>query len=147
MTTQLLKHTGTGALAGVTIGTLQSVAFSAINGPQYLPGVPDFLAGFANENTAVLVQLVVYALLGALCVLASAIYDVERLSIATATLTHVGLIGGGVFAAGWFLKWFSAHTALRFVVAFLLIYAALWAISWLYYSRTVKTVNARLRDR
>ena len=52
-----------------------------------------------------------------------------------------------MLAAGWYLKWFSAATALGFAVTFLVIYALVWAVSYLRYRHTVSIVNARLRER
>lgn len=143
----LLKRTGTGALAGITIGSLQTLVVSAARSTHYTPGNPDFLAGFANENAAVLVQLIVYALLGTACMLASEIYRSDRLSMTAATLCHLALVGGGVMTAGWYLQWFSGPTALSFAVAFILIYAVVWMGGYLHYRHVVNAVNARLSER
>ncbi|WP_167202662.1 DUF3021 domain-containing protein [Actinomyces respiraculi] len=146
-TTHILKRTGTGALGGITIGSLTTLAFSAAHSTHYTPGVPEFLVGFANENVAVLVQLVVYALLGAVCMLASEVYRSDRLNMSTASLVHLVLVGGGVAAAGWYLQWFSGPTALRFGVVFILVYAVIWVASYLRYRHVVNAVNARLSTR
>ena len=143
----LLKSLGTGSLAGVTVGTLQTLVVSSAGGTRYTPGNPAFLSGFANENLAVLVELLVYALLGGVCMLASEVYRSDRLSIATSTLAHLGLVGGSVLTAGWYLKWFSASTALGFAVVFLIIYTVIWVANYLRYRRTINAVNARLSER
>ena len=131
----LLKSLGTGSLAGVTVGTLQTLVVSSAGGTRYTPGNPAFLSGFANENVAVLVELLVYALLGGVCMLASEVYRSDRLSIATSTLAHLGLVGGSVL------------TALGFAVVFLIIYTVIWVANYLRYRRTINAVNARLSER
>lgn len=146
-TTHIIKRIGTGALAGITIGSLQTLVVSAAGSTHYTPGNPAFLAGFANENVAVLVQLIAYALLGMACMLASSVYRSDRLSITTATLAHLVLVGGGVMTTGWYLKWFSGPTVLGFAVVFFLIYAVVWVANYLHYRHMIDAVNARLSER
>ncbi len=146
-TTHLLKRTGTGALAGITIGSLQTLVASAAGSTRYTPGHPNFLAGFANENVAVLVQLIVYALVGVTCMLASEVYRSDRLSITAATLAHLVLVGGGVMTAGWYLKWFSGPTIPGFAVVFFLVYAVVWVANYLRYRHMIDAVNTRLSER
>lgn len=148
MNTSILTRAGVGALGGVTIGSVISLLASSMKGTDYLPGAPGFLEGFANENTAVLIQLIVCALLGAVCALAASVYDAERLSIAVASLTHLGIVAVGVFGAGWYLQWFvPGQTLLGFAIIFLIVYALMWVGGWLHYRQQITRVNEGLTSR
>ncbi len=76
------------SLIGVGIGSILSLVFSLIHG-EYAPGVPEFLDGFSNTNKAMIVQTIIFIVLGILQGFASEIFkNVDEQNFKTIFLKH-----------------------------------------------------------
>ena len=62
---RLFKKMAAFGLMGIGIGSILSLAFSLIHG-DYSPGVPEFLESFSNTNKAMVVQTIIFVVLGVL---------------------------------------------------------------------------------
>lgn len=138
----------TNAAIGIAIGTSIELAFSAaLHGP-YTAGVPSFRASFDNELTAILVERLVYAALGVVMGASAGLFRMERISLPMATASHLAICAGSVLAAGTYLHWFDLEAGLPFAIgSMLLVYGAIWVVSWLWNRRTIDRMNANLPRR
>jgi len=92
------------SLIGVGIGSILSLVFSLIHG-EYAPGVPEFLDGFSNTNKAMIVQTIIFIVLGILQGFASEIFkNVDEQNFKTIFLKHYLLIMLPLLLAGYYLK-------------------------------------------
>ncbi|MDP9800939.1 hypothetical protein J2S49_001015 [Arcanobacterium wilhelmae] len=133
---------------GIGIGTTMELITSAINGTEYSPGVPAFLAQFGSENAGVAVERVLYGLYGAVCALAGLLYENERRPIALTSTLHFGIIAAFGLAIGAYLKWFTfGWEFVGFAVFFIGIYLAIWLVAYLLDRAKVKEMNAKLAQR
>ncbi|MDY6050804.1 MAG: DUF3021 domain-containing protein [Rothia sp. (in: high G+C Gram-positive bacteria)] len=135
-----------GALIGIAIGCTMELLFSALMGSTYVPGVPSYLAQFDQQNTAVLVERLIYAGLGAVHYCAADLYKNERWPLALATLVHAAIVLTSVLLAGAYLHWFplTMGAFMGFLLVALLIYALVWVISFWVSLRETRTINAAL---
>ncbi|MDO4613818.1 MAG: DUF3021 domain-containing protein [Actinomycetaceae bacterium] len=146
---KIAKSALIGALAGITIGSICELVFSAVLSPgTYTPGVPEFLAQHDSELIAVVYERIAYALLGVYGSVTSVVFDLvgdKPRGLARATLAHVVLISVGFSLCGLYLRWFDMGLPLlSALVSFLLIYAAVWTIQYLVARRQIARINAAL---
>lgn len=133
---------------GIAIGTSIELALAAAGGLPYTSGSPSFIAAFDNELTAILVERLVYAGVGVATGFGARIFQIERLSLLTATIAHLVLCMGAVLTAGVYLRWFALDASLiPFIGEILIIYWVIWLIAWMQARRTVNRVNASLPRR
>lgn len=140
---------GIGALGGVTIGTFIEV-FASLAAGTYVPGTPEYLAAASNPLVAVLVERLLYALLGAISGAAGKLYDSEKLSLGAATAIHAPIIGISVLVIGVYLRWFPIDNPwayVGFILVFAAIYAVIWVCLWLYIKGQIKRANQKLAQR
>ncbi|MBY4798219.1 DUF3021 domain-containing protein [Collinsella sp. AGMB00827] len=138
-----------GMLGGIVIGTTLELLGSAVHGGSaYVPGVPSFLASFANEHTAVLVERIVYALLGLTMNLPRRLFDLDRLSLAAATALHFLIVIGSLLVAGIYLQWAQMGPQLiSFIAIASAIYFVIWFIIWFSIRHKISQMNQRLGAR
>lgn len=140
------KKAVNGAIVGIAVGCLIELFSSSFYGASYSPGNPDFLALFANQHVAVLVERIVYALLGVMFALGAEIFEVERLSLASATALHFAMTLAGLFTANLVLKWTPAAVGpyLGFFMAMLVVYICGWLFNWLTVRNEIKKANEKI---
>ena len=115
---KLLKKMVAFGLMGIGIGSILSLAFSLIHG-EYAPGVPEFLDSFSNTNKAMIVQTIMFIVLGILQGFASEIFkNVDEQNFKTIFLKHYLLIMFPLLLAGYYLKWFVGLKTLILMVVF-----------------------------
>ena len=138
-----------GAASGIAIGCLIELLFSALfAGNSYVPGVPGFLASFANMNVAVLVERVLYALIGVAGVMASSLFDNEKRPLIVSTSIHCIVIAITVCSVGVVLGWVRNWTGVISMLAiFLAVYALIWVCIYLTERNIAKKMTRQINER
>lgn len=135
---RLIKSALWRGVVGFALGMLAGVAIL------YL-ACPDALAGAGPG--ALIAHFLLSGLYGALGVGATVVYDIERWSITRATLTHLCVTLGGLYALGLAQGWL-ALTALGFLVptlGFIAVYALIWLFQYLSFRRKVSQMNQTVK--
>lgn len=136
-----------GVPIGVTIGIVIELVVSALYGGDYVPGTPAFLATFANVHAAVAVERVVFALLGAVMGAVSVVFELEKFSLARATITHMMVVVVSLLGAAWYLRWVPAGWPLvGFIGVAAGVYGCIWAGMWVRIRAQIRQANRRLSD-
>lgn len=144
---KLLKKMVAFGLMGIGIGSILSLAFSLIHG-EYAPGVPEFLDSFSNTNKAMIVQTIIFIVLGILQGFASEIFkNVDEENFKTIFLKHYLLIIFPLLLAGYYLKWFVGLKTLILMVVFSsFLYALIALVSYLSVRNDIKKINSKLSN-
>ena len=144
---KLLKKMVAFGLMGIGIGSILSLAFSLIHG-EYAPGVPEFLDSFSNTNKAMIVQTIIFIVLGILQGFASEIFkNVDEQNFKTIFLKHYLLIMFPLLLAGYYLKWFVGLKTLILMVVFSsFLYSLIALVSYLSVRNDIKKINRKLSN-
>lgn len=144
---KLFKKIVAFSLMGIGIGSILSLAFSLIHG-NYSPGVPEFLESFSNTNKAMIVQTIIFTILGILQGFASEIFkNVDEQNFKTVFLKHYLLIMFPLLLAGYYLKWFVGLKTLILMVVFSsFLYAVIALVSYLSVRNDIKKINSKLSN-
>ena len=144
---KLLKKMVAFGLMGIGIGSILSLAFSLIHG-EYAPGVPEFLDSFSNTNKAMIVQTIIFIVLGILQGFASEIFkNVDEQNFKTIFLKHYLLIIFPLLLAGYYLKWFVGLKTLILMVVFSsFLYSLIALVSYLSVRNDIKKINSKLSN-
>lgn len=144
---KLLKKMVAFGLMGIGIGSILSLAFSLIHG-EYAPGVPEFLDSFSNTNKAMIVQTIMFIVLGILQGFASEIFkNVDEQNFKTIFLKHYLLIMFPLLLAGYYLKWFVGLKTLILMVVFSsFLYSLIALVSYLSVRNDIKKINRKLSN-
>ncbi|AME10074.1 MULTISPECIES: DUF3021 domain-containing protein [Gemella] len=142
---KLIKTIFIYALLGVGIGNIITLGFSIAYG-SYLPGVPKFIDSFGSVNSAVVVQTVIYMILGILQGIAGIIFkNAEYTGLAKIFIVHYILIIAPLVLAGYYLCWFnSIKTLLGMLVFSSIIYIIIAVVSYFTIKSDIKKINAKL---
>ncbi len=107
---------------------------------------PGMFAGEASPG-ALITCLVTSGLYGALGMGATVTYDIERWSISRATLTHLFIALGGMYALGLAQGWltFSVYGFLVPTLGFIAAYFLIWLVQCLSYRRKVSQMNRTMK--
>ena len=110
-------------------------------------GVIIFLCNSSRSFSEALPYILLSGIPGAIAMGSTVIYDIEKWSIARATLTHflitffcLYLVG---FALGWFRFWEPAFWI--FTAAMIAAYILIWLIQYMAYKRQVRKMNEDLQ--
>ncbi|MDO5722572.1 MAG: DUF3021 domain-containing protein [Actinomycetaceae bacterium] len=131
------------ATLGLTIGILIELVVSSANGTTYLAGDPDFLNQFSNHNLAVLIERLVFALLGVVMGLSSELFNRDSWSLGRATAVHALVVTSSLTLAAITLKWIPLGWAIfGFILLVLGVFAVIWLVIWFSIARQVARINA-----
>ena len=135
------------SLIGVGIGSILSLVFSLIHG-EYAPGVPEFLDGFSNTNKAMIVQTIIFIVLGILQGFSSEIFkNAGEQNFKMIFLKHYLLIMLPLLLAGYYLKWFVGLKTLMLMLVFSsFLYAVIALVSYLSVRNDIKKINSKLSN-
>ncbi len=122
------------ALIGALIGMMIAVMIYVLGG--YSEPKPPRLE--------LLFQVIGSALLGAVNMGATVIYEIESWSILRVTATHYALSFGSFIVCNLLLGWFKADEMLIVFILFTAVYFLIWLIMFLIGKRRVKILNEEL---
>ena len=128
-------------LLGIGVGNLLNLIFSMVYG-EFSPGKPMFIDSFSSVNTAVLVETIVFAVLGLLQGLTSNIFQSKlNDNIRITFIAHYCLILLPLILAGYYLKWFNNFTAfLSMMLLASMIYVVIGVVKYLSIRKSIKRI-------
>ena len=134
-------------LLGIGAGNVINLIFSILNG-QFYPGVPLYIQSFDNLNMAVLVQTLVYAILGILQGLVGKVFQSKlNDNIIIVFVSHYFLIMLPLMLAGYYLKWFSSFTTLILIlITATIVYILIGIVRYFSIKNSIREINIKLRD-
>lgn len=134
-------------LLGIGVGNVINLIFSILYG-QFYPGMPLYIQSFDNLNTAVLIQTLVYAILGILQGLASKVFQSKlNDNIVIVFVSHYFLIMLPLVLAGYYLKWFSSFTTLiLMLITATIVYILIGIARYLSIKKSIREINIKLND-
>ena len=134
-------------LLGIGVGNVINLIFSILNG-QFYPGVPLYIQSFDNLNMAVLVQTLVYGILGILQGLVGKVFQSKlNDNIIIVFVSHYFLIMLPLMLAGYYLKWFSSFTTLILIlITATMVYILIGIVRYFSIKNSIREINIKLRD-
>lgn len=136
-----------GAPLGLAISTMISIGISLAAGDgRYYAVVPELARDCGNEINAVTLQAVCSLLYGSAWAGASLIWDAERWSLLKMTVTHLLVCSLATFPIAYLMRWMdhSISGVLMYFGVFLVIYAVIWIVQYLYMKKKIDEINSSL---
>ena len=134
-------------LLGIGVGNVINLIFGILYG-QFYPGMPLYIQSFDNLNTAVLIQTLVYAVLGLLQGLAGKVFQSKlNDNIIIVFVSHYFLIIIPLVLAGYYLKWFSSvSTLILMLIIATVVYILIGIARYLSIKKGIREINIKLND-
>ena len=134
-------------LLGIGVGNVINLIFGILYG-QFYPGMPLYIQSFDNLNTAVLIQTLVYAILGLLQGLAGKVFQSKlNDNIVIVFVSHYFLIMLPIVLAGYYFKWFSSLTTLiLMLITATVVYILIGTVRYFSIKNSISEINIKLRD-
>ena len=134
-------------LLGIGVGNVINLIFSILSGKFY-PGVSLYIQRFDNLYMAVLIQTLVYAILGILQGLAGKVFQSKlNDNIIIVFVSHYFLIIIPLVLAGYYLKWFSSVTTLiLMLITATVVYILIGIVQYFSIKNSIREINIKLRD-
>ena len=134
-------------LLGIGVGNVINLIFGILYG-QFYPGMPLYIQSFDNLNTAVLIQTLVYAILGLLQGLAGKVFQSKlNDNIVIVFASHYFLIMLPLVLVGYYLKWFSSLTTLiLMLITATVVYILIGIVRYFSIKNSISEINIKLRD-
>ncbi len=118
----------------------------SIGDKRYSPVLPAFAARFPSDTTAVIVQLLLIGLVGAVFAACSVIFEVERWSFLKQGLVHLAITLSVTIPVCLFCWWPQNPGGLWILVgSWLFCYAATWLSQYLLFRRRVRALDAKIK--
>ena len=147
MLKKALRRAAFSAPACMLINQLVGVCISLSNADgRYSPVTPAFAARFPSDTAAVIVQLLLIGLVGAVFAACSVIFEIERWSFLKQGLVHLA-ITSAVCVPVCLYCWMpeSAAGALILCASWLFTYTATWLSQYLIYRHRIRALDARIK--
>lgn len=134
-------------LLGIGAGNVINLIFGILCG-QFYPGTPLYIQSFDNLNMAVLIQTLVYAILGILQGLAGKVFQSKlNDNIVIVFVSHYLLIMLPLVLAGYYLKWFSSLTTLiLMLITATMVYILVGIVRYFSIKNSIREINIKLKD-
>ena len=138
MIKKLLKRAGIGFVTGIAVCAVITAITS--DGTQVAPA---FASAVGSPKWAVLIQLLLAGLCGAISMGGTVLYDVDRLPLSLGTLIHCLLCVTPFAALALLLHWVEGiGGALIFAGAQIAAFFIIWLILFLLYRKQIRELNA-----
>ena len=110
-------------------------------------GVVIFLCNSSRSFAETLPYILLSGIPGAVAMGSAVIYEIEKWSIARATVTHFLITFAGIYLAGLSLGWFrfGEPAFWIFTAAMTAAYILVWLIMYIAYKRQIRKMNENLR--
>ncbi len=135
---------------GVTIMVFISTIFNLTSGSQiYYATNQAFYKDFENHLIPTLISFGIGGIIGVIAALLAKIYNIEKLSLLSKSLLHLGSMFILIFSAGHYLKWYhlkSLSEIISVLITFIIIYFLIWTIRYLQAKREWKYISEQLRS-
>jgi uncharacterized membrane protein len=147
MKKQIISRGIQGIPMGITIGYLITV-FSSLGWADghYVPCVPELAEQLGSQINAVILQTVLCAILGVVFGAASAIWEIEKWSIAKQTGVYFLIIAITMLPIAYIACWME-HTIVGFLIyfgIFFAIFIVIWISQYLIWKSKIKKIGERV---
>ncbi len=123
-----------GLLGGIVISYLITIGISlAIGDGSYYPCVLSLVERFGNEVTAIIIQTVLSAVLGAGFAGSSIIWEMDKWSLLKQTSIYFGIVSVLMMTVAYICEWMehSVKGILSYFAIFLVIFIVVWIVQYL----------------
>ena len=136
-----------GFAMGTILGNLIEIILNLIQTQTFSFASDIQIATFGLPLTIVL-QTLLSGLFGAICFAGTAFYEIEKWSIAVATLVHYLCILATYFAIGFLLRWipFDVWIILIIIGSFTIAFFIVWLIMYLRWKKRINEMNNDLQN-
>ena len=134
---QFILLTVIGAVMGIAIWLIMLLANN-----------PKALSDGSHSPGIIILNVILSAVFGALCMGGAVVYDIEEWSILRATFTHFVIVFASFNVVGLSLKWFSFGSIEYWIIHAVMIvaYILIWLIQYLIFKRKVNELNRELEN-
>lgn len=132
---------------GIAIGYIITILISLFYGQgYYLPCVPSLAESAGSELGAVLLQAVLCGLLGSCFASCSIIWELDSWSILKQTGVHFLITAFVMLPIAYINKWMehSIGGFLLYLAVFIIIFALIWLIQYIFWKNKIKEINQLL---
>lgn len=133
-----------GLLGGIVISYLITIGISlAIGDGSYCPCVPSLIERFGNEVTAIIIQTVLSAVLGAGFAGSSIIWEMDKWSLLKQTSIYFGIVSVLMMTVAYICEWMehSVKGILSYFAIFLVIFIVVWIVQYLIWKVRISKIK------
>ena len=144
MKKELLFRLFIGFLGGVVLSYFITIAISLIIGDgNFYPCVPGLTERFGNEVTAVIVQTVLSAILGAGFAGSSLIWEMDKWSLLKQTSIYFGIVSVLMMTVAYICEWMehSVKGILSYFAIFFAIFIVVWIVQYLIWKVRISKIK------
>ncbi len=148
MKKELFSRVFIGVLGGVVISYLITIGISLVIGDgNYYPCVPSLIERFGNEVTAVIIQTVLSAVLGAGFGGCSIIWEKDEWSLLKQTGIYFGIVSVLMMTVAYICEWMehSVKGVLSYFAIFVAIFVVVWVVQYLIWKVRISKIKEGLQ--
>ena len=122
------------------------VWFKCSNNGNFYPCVPSLIKQFGNEITAVIVQTILSALLGAGFAVSSLIWEKDDWSLLKQTSVYFAIVTVLMMTVAYVCEWMahSVRGVLCYFAIFFAIFIIVWVIQFIIWKRRISKINSKI---
>lgn len=139
-----------GLLGGIVISYFITIGISiALDDGNYYPCVPSFIERFGSEVTAVIIQTVLSAVLGAGFAGCSIIWEKDEWSLLKQTGTYFVIISALMMSIAYVCEWMdhSINGVLSYFAIFFTIFAVVWLVRYVIWKMRISKIKSKLQKK
>ena len=139
-----------GLLGGIVISYLITIGISlAISDGSYYPCVPNLSERFGNEVTAIIIQTVLSAVLGAGFAGSSIIWEMDEWSLLKQTSIYFGIVSVIMMTVAYICEWIehSVKGILSYFGIFFAIFIVVWIVQYLIWKVRVSKIKEGIQKK
>lgn len=148
MKKEFARRVFVGLLGGIVISYLITIGISiAIGDGSYYPCVPSLIERFGNEVTAIIMQTVLSAVLGAGFAGSSIIWEMDEWSLLKQTSIYFGIVSVLMMTIAYICEWMehSVKGILSYFGIFVAIFIAVWIVKYLIWKVRVSRIKEKIQ--
>ena len=148
MKKEFARRVFVGLLGGIVISYLITIGISiAIGDGSYYPCVPSLIERFGNEVTAIIIQTVLSAVLGAGFAGSSIIWKMDEWSLLKQTSIYFGIVSVLMMTIAYICEWMehSVKGILSYFGIFVAIFIAVWIVQYLIWKVRVSRIKEKIQ--
>ncbi len=148
MKKEFARRVFVGLLGGIVISYLITIGISiAIGDGSYYPCVPSLIERFGNEVTAIIMQTVLSAVLGAGFAGSSIIWEMDEWSLLKQTSIYFGIVSVLMMTIAHICEWMehSVKGILSYFGIFVAIFIAVWIVQYLIWKVRVSRIKEKIQ--
>ena len=150
MKKELLFRLFIGLLGGIVLSYLITIAISFVVGDgNYYPCVPNLIERFGNEVTAIIIQTVLSAVLGAGFAGSSIIWAMDEWSLLKQTSIYFGIVSVLMMTIAYICEWMehSVKGVLSYFGIFFAIFIVVWIVQYLIWKVRVSKIKEGIQKK